>query len=317
MDYLGQPLDAVTKAVVQAAAENPDEAATAAIQHALDPHCLAVINVNPESRVKLQPGPVKPLLVESGWTVFLIKVHNEAGVTAQLRGMSPNAASMADSPKEQLRDRWLDLSVFDGEPMDKTLSGLVVEYRLVQLYSRDAGMREAKILFDVGQGTQDLGFRNEIDILFKCLPAQSILLQVLDDDDEPTSAGFEIRDRFGRVYPAQTKRSVPDASSHPEIYRSHGDTLRLSPGRYAVKVLNGSQTVADIRTLEVTCELTELSFKVPKSVSPPQPEANPDTLLTDGMGIMGGAGAMWCFAATVAGIAVGVQGVGALRLHRT
>lgn len=310
MEYLGQPLDPATKAVVQAAVENPDEAATAAIQHALDPHCLAVINVNPESRVKLQPGPVKPLLVESGWRVFLIKVHNEAGVTAQLRGMSPNAASTADSPKEQLRDRWLELSVFDGEPMDKTLSGLVVEYRLVQLYSRDAGMREAKVLFDVGQGTQDLGFRNEIDILFKCLPAQNILLQVLDENDEPTSAGFEIRDNFGRVYPAQTKRSAPDVSSHPEIYRSHGDALRLSQGRYTVKVINSSRMVAEVRTVEVTCELTELSFKVLKTASSPEANVPP----TDG--IMGSAGAMWCAAATVAGIAVGLLGVGELRLHR-
>lgn len=314
MDYLGQPLDEATKAVVQAAAENPNDAATAAIQHALDPHCLAVINVNPESRVKLQPGPVKPLLVESGWTVFLIKVHNEAGVTAQLRGMSPNAASMVDSPKEQMRDRWLDLSVYDGEPMDKTLSGLIVEYRLVQLYSRDAGMREAKLLFDVGQGTQDLGFRNEIDILFKCLPAQNILLQVLDNTDEPTSAGFEIRDQYGRLYPAESKRSALDVS-HPEVYRSHGDSLRLSPGRYIVKVTNSSQIVAEVRTVEVTCDLTQLSFKVPTSVAPPQPDSSPGSSPINGL--FGSVGAMWCFAATVVGLAVGVQAVDALRLHRT
>ena len=33
----------------------------------------------------------------------------------------------------------------------------------MQLYSRDVGKREAKLGFDVGQGTQDLGFRNEVD----------------------------------------------------------------------------------------------------------------------------------------------------------
>ena len=42
------------------------------------------------------------------------------------------------------------------------LSGLVLEYRIVQLYSRDPGQREATLTFDVGQGTQDLGYRNEV-----------------------------------------------------------------------------------------------------------------------------------------------------------
>ena len=51
------------------------------------------------------------------------------------------------------------------------LSGLYLEYRLIQLSSRDAGQREAKIAFSVGQGTQDIGFRNEVPVLFSCLPS--------------------------------------------------------------------------------------------------------------------------------------------------
>ena len=48
LEYLGQPLDAATTATVEAAIANTDEqSATAAIQNALDPHCLAAINVNP------------------------------------------------------------------------------------------------------------------------------------------------------------------------------------------------------------------------------------------------------------------------------
>jgi hypothetical protein len=48
----------------------------------LDPLCLAFVNVNPESRVKVARGPAKAQLVEQGWSVFLIKVHNDAGLTA-------------------------------------------------------------------------------------------------------------------------------------------------------------------------------------------------------------------------------------------
>ena len=293
LDYLGQPLSAADTATVDAAIANPDEeTAVAAIQNTLDPHCLAVININPESRVKLQPGPVKAQLVEGGWSVHLVKVHNEAGVTAQMRAKSPNAASTFDSPKDELRDRWLELALFETQPLAKTLSGLAVEYRIVQLYSRDAGMREAKILFDVGQGTQDLGFRNEIDILFQCAPAQDVTLRVVDENDEPCAASFDIRDEFGRVYPAQSKRTAPgnftsippvachlqtfseiacgctDFGFHPQIYRGDGDTLRLPPGRYAVKFMRGPEMIPELRTVDVTAEPLELSFKVERWVDP-------------------------------------------------
>ena len=61
--------------------------------------------------------------------------------------------------------------MFDDPPLLRTLSGLELEYRIVRLYSYDAGRREASLAFDVGQGTQDLGFRNEVPILFDCRPA--------------------------------------------------------------------------------------------------------------------------------------------------
>ena len=41
-----------------------------------------------------------------------------------------------------------------------------VEYVLLRLTARQVGKREATLMFDVGQGTQDLGFRNEVPILF-------------------------------------------------------------------------------------------------------------------------------------------------------
>ena len=61
--------------------------------------------------------------------------------------------------------------MFNDRPLKRPLSGLGLEYRIVQIHSRDAGKREAKISFNVGQGTQDLGFRSEVDILFTCDPA--------------------------------------------------------------------------------------------------------------------------------------------------
>ncbi len=87
--------------------------------------------------------------MQNGWRTFLVKVHNEAGVTAALRVSSPQAqkflrpSSGSPEPKQNIsaadvRDRWLELAVLDKQPLLPTLSGLPLEYRLIQLYSRDA-----------------------------------------------------------------------------------------------------------------------------------------------------------------------------------
>src|SRR6185503_370574 len=99
--------------------------------------------------------------------------------------------------------RWIFLLSYDQQPLTPKLSGLELEYRIVQLYSRDRGQREATLAFDVGQGTQDLGFRNEVPILFTCAPAVKVTLEVFDVDGKPTTGQFVIRDTRGRVYPAQ------------------------------------------------------------------------------------------------------------------
>jgi hypothetical protein len=180
-DYLGEPFSAKTKRSLNQALGQADDAdAIAAVQQILDAQCLLGININPESRVKVKPGPAKLELVEQGWRSFLVKVNNQAGVTAELRASSPNALPHAGSPQNQIGDRWLGLTVHNSQPLTKTLSGLALEYRIVQLYSRDAGKRDAKLSFDVGQGTQDLGFRNEVNLLFDCKPARKVTLKMLD-----------------------------------------------------------------------------------------------------------------------------------------
>src|SRR3954470_24243013 len=73
LDLLGDPLPEPTKAALAAAAKAGDDAAVAgAVPDALDPLCLAGAQINPESRVKVLPGPAEPNLVEQGWRVFLI-----------------------------------------------------------------------------------------------------------------------------------------------------------------------------------------------------------------------------------------------------
>jgi hypothetical protein len=71
--YLGQPLAQDDQDEINRAIGNADEAtAIAQIEQILDKYVLAVVDINPESRVKVQPGPAKPELVEAGTRIFLV-----------------------------------------------------------------------------------------------------------------------------------------------------------------------------------------------------------------------------------------------------
>ena len=270
-DYLGSPFSAAEKSGLEAAMKDGDPArASAKVQEILDAHCLFAIQINPEMRVKVGPGPAKPELVEQGWRHFLVKVVNDSGTTAALRAVSPNAQKLAGSTAQEVPDRWLDLMMFDAQPLKPTLSGLNLEYRIVQLYSRDAGRREARISFNVGQGTQDLGFRNDVDQLFQIQPAREVTFRVRDENNQPTTAAFVIKDTQGRVYPSPAKRLAPDFAFHHQVYRAEGETIRLPDGEYVVDFLRGPESVPQTRKLTVNAQTRELQFKVERWIDPAQ-----------------------------------------------
>ena len=141
--------------------------------------------------------------------------------------------------------------MFDKQPLKDRLSGLALEYCIVELFSRDSGKREANLSFDVGQGTQDLGFRNEANLLFDCLPCVRVKLEVLDDDGTPTTGHFTIRDARGRVYPARSRRLAPDFFFHDQIYRQNGEEILLPAGRYHVTYTRGPEYRLLERDIEV------------------------------------------------------------------
>jgi hypothetical protein len=133
-----------------------------AIQDLLDPHCLIGVNINPESRVKAARGEARAELPLDRRKVFLLKMHNEGGVTARLLLAGPQLRT-ADQTGP---DRWLEAAVEPVPSGSKGLSGASVEYLILRLKGCEAGKREATLKFDVGQGTQDLGFRAEVPVLF-------------------------------------------------------------------------------------------------------------------------------------------------------
>ena len=160
-----QTVKAVRALLAQKAPKDSAEAARA-VQKLLDPHCLIGVNINPQSRVKAARGPRRAALIRDRTVHVLIKVHNEGGVT---HGLSAGSPQMVE-PKKKGRDRWLELAVVDRQPLGKRLSGSKVEYRVLALTARQSGKREATLVFDVGQGSQDLGYRAEVPILFTVRP---------------------------------------------------------------------------------------------------------------------------------------------------
>jgi hypothetical protein len=281
LEFLGQPFPKSTQeALNKALSEHDDQAATNSLQMALDPFVLAIVDINAESRVKVQRGPADAALIQGGSRFFLVKVINRAGVTSPLVAASPNSGnvyirSTSDpSPpmvltESDVRDRWANISIVKTPPMQKQLSGLPVEYQLLEVYSRDAGKRSAEISFNVGQGTQDIGFRNDILVLFHAEPEHQIKLHIVDETGRPTMASLTIRDRSNRVYPNPSKRLAPDFFFQPQIYRSDGESISLPPGDYTIVSTGGPEYRA--QTSEVSVDSTtpqELSFKLDRWIDP-------------------------------------------------
>lgn len=153
LDFLGQPLPAETRKALEALTEDDgDEKVAAAVQKHLDPLCAAAVKIDKDGGVKATASKTKPKLVEQGWRTVLVKVVNPDGSTGQLRADSPSARPVPGGPKEEIAKRWLGLLPYSGQPLLPGLSGLGLEYTLLQCYSRDSGEKDAELTFRVEGG---------------------------------------------------------------------------------------------------------------------------------------------------------------------
>jgi hypothetical protein len=290
LQLLGAPLsDAERKALTDATDAD-------AIQAVLDKHCLATVNIwAPEgspTTAAAAPGPARPELAEQGWRVFLVKVYNPGKKDkVELRAASPNAAPLTRrssskpdpkvDPIEDVEKRFLDLDMFKSQPLIRDLSGLEVEYRILQIYCRDAGRKEASLSFGLWRESdkdQPSVAGDPVSLVFDAQPAVLVKLHVRDDDGksqrdgQPIMAAFTITDSNGRVYPAMTRRLAPDFNFHPQIYRADGETVSLQPGTYSFAWTRGPEYVVSRRTLTVAPEdkgaVQEESFDLKRWIHP-------------------------------------------------
>ncbi len=281
LSYIGQPLPMADHAAINRALALKDEAQAAAkLQEILDQHVLVEVDINAESRVKVRQGKAKPELVEKGTRMFLVKVSNGAGVTAPLVVESPNSGPTSlrsrgekepamELTQEHVKERWANLEMYHDPPMAARLSGLGIEYQILQIYSRDHGQRSAKIAFNVGQGTQDIGFRNDILVLFNIEQARPITLRVRDEKGEPSIASFTIKDLQGRIYPNPSKRLAPDFPFQPQVYRADGEQVRLPDGYYSIEYGGGPEFYRRTKELPIEGNAPrELSFQLQRWIDP-------------------------------------------------
>ncbi|QDV84303.1 CehA/McbA family metallohydrolase [Planctomycetes bacterium TBK1r] len=284
LEYLGQPLDDEIARSLRAAAKQRD---AAALQEILDDHVLFVVSLNPEVRVKVARGPAPAKLQQAGYTCHIVKVLNNSTVTRSLRIMSPQAGPVYAGAAEAIlkrqaqtelkenentdraTDRFLELEMYNAQPMSAQLSGLEVEYALAMIYCSERGQREATIGFDVGAGTQDIGFRGELPVLFDVRPAQPLTLRIKDIDGAPTTARLTFRDKLGHVYPPQMKRLAPDFFFQPQIYRGDGETVLLPSVELEVTYNRGPE-YKNVTTTVALQDPTvdELSLQLQRWVNP-------------------------------------------------
>lgn len=276
LEYLGAPLGDDELRAIEAAFDLADAAAsTEAVQRVLDHHCVFVVTIDTQSRVHVARAMARPELIEQGWRPFLIKVVNTARTTEALRIDSPQARRLHGSPAEEIADRWLDAAMFTRAPLQAALTGGRLEYRVLQLYSRDAGKRAASIAFYLGNEKADIEApasspttQSGLVTLFDCRPSHSVTLRVRDEHGRPTVGGFQVRDAQERIYPSLAKRLAPDFVFQQQIYRGDGEILRLPPGDYTIEFTRGPEAVPQTRRVTIGPETSELTFQVQRWIDP-------------------------------------------------
>ncbi|MEG9436358.1 CehA/McbA family metallohydrolase [Edaphobacter sp. HDX4] len=263
LEMLGTPLsqqeNANLKTALRAKNDYAQQDDVQKIVSILAPHVLMEVDLNPEMRVSVKRGTANAELYQGGWRTFLVKVFNQAGTMPVLKIKSPQGGPVGRHSsfaitgvhdftngavdEVEARARWLAVSTFDAPPMMSALSGLELEYRIVQFYSRDSGEREATLQADAGYAEQDLGYRSSLPILFHCVPAHKVTVRIKDEKGAASIASVLVKDGLGRVYPPQTKRQMPDLNFQPQVYRYNGESLLLPAGAYTIEYGRGPEYI--------------------------------------------------------------------------
>jgi N-methylcarbamate hydrolase len=272
---LGAPLAAADAGRIAQLAAAPSPANVRAAETILARYTLMRMRLNPDGTASTTSGDSPRELVEQGWRSFLIRVENPGALTVALTSISdaaidegtlsqrgaisrepPLAVGNFGGPADYAR-RWMGFKIFAARPLTAALSGLALEYRIVELFSRDRGRKSAYLqawagdfppVFSRYAIVKPTGFQAD----FECLPSRDVALHVADSDGAGCVAALVVTDEMGRLYPAPAHRIEPDFQFQPQVYRAHGETLRLPNGRFTVVASRGPEYLSTSQALVVS-----------------------------------------------------------------
>ena len=260
-----------------------------AAERLLDRYTLAQADFDAGGYGHTTAGGASRTLVEQGWRVFLVRVHNPHRLKRELlmstmsvpgldnANLTPGNLGIPKSsaPKPSLFDRpqkaallealWLTAQLHDPE----RLLGFPIEYRAVQVFSRDRGERSAYVAFSLVDDPQSIKFgRQGIELTFTCLPSRDVQLRVLDSDGLGCVASHVITDERGRTYPPQAMRLAPDMRFHAQIYRGDGETVRLPDGDYTIESRRGPEYLPQSTRVTVAAEMAPVTIRLERWIDP-------------------------------------------------
>jgi hypothetical protein len=291
---LGAPVMVADSQQIATLTRHNDAAAVEAAEKILHRYSLLNLSIEADGSAHWMAGGASRTLVEQGWRLFLVRIENSAGYSENVMisadvtekfgpgHMEPtvNAAraklwdSLSQAP--HIEKMWLMSQMYETTPIivdeqvipTVALSGVPVEYRVLQLFSRDSGRRKSQIsasAFPKSGGSRDLG-HHEFD--FECLPSRTVTFAVLDADGRGCVAALTIKDKLDRVYPPQTMRLAPDMFFQPQIYRADGETVRLPDGEYTVDARRGPEYLQSSRTVTIDATHSRIDVNLVRWIDP-------------------------------------------------
>ena len=296
---LGAPLSAADAQQLDVLTRQNDGAAVTAAEQILARYTLAGLSVDSDAPAHLTAGGAPRTLVEQGWRMFLVRIANPTGRTDNLvlmldpRGTgfrTPGAMQSGnDFPAQRanlldtlnngpiIEKLWLLLRLYGTTPLIRyssevptiPLSGIPVEYGVIQVFCRDSGRRSGALalytLARVGDGINEFG-RRSFD--FDCLPSRTVALGVLDTDGRGCVASLTIKDGLNHIYPPQAMRLAPDMSFHSHIYRGDGETMRLPDGTYTIESRRGPEYLRGVQTVKIDADHARIDVKLERWIDP-------------------------------------------------
>jgi hypothetical protein len=246
-------------------AHRNDRASVEEAEAILGRYTLARVAISRAGPSHIGPGGAQRTLIEQGWRLFLVRVENPAArmdsfeivqggfqTPGQMMpgfSLAQRAFLMDTVNKAPLIEKmWLLAQLRSTVPIARygkeipviALTGLPVEYHVMQVFSRDRGQRSANLTLSTYRADGS-GASVSKKFEFSCLPTRDVLLAIKDADGRGCLASLAVTDDLGRVYPPQAMRLAPDMFFQRHVYRADGENLRLPDGDYTVVSRRGPE----------------------------------------------------------------------------